>query len=148
MDLDLVTSRELSEEIHKLGFKKPSTWYWVNYKGIGEGWDVCLNCHVELKREHYPAYTVGELEKILPVGIRTIKRDRLGDKVDYETSGLLYRYNKERDCREWLRLETQYGNIGAESRGKMLAYILKNRLMEVEDLWKAVIKPILKSARS
>jgi len=135
MNTKLVTSLKLSQILEKLGIKQNSVFMWVKYEFWKEPklWhndmasDLKITCFSGKREYCYSAFLSGELGEILPKGIVTQIKDV-----------------KERDGKEikdvWVSLyitdegrkaSFEYAKAEAEARGKMLVYLVENKLINL-----------------
>lgn len=134
-----VTSREISQRIAELGVKQESLFYW--YKdavdidewqytlGIRDEQRLCLIGYdfanvsgredffnkVQGNDDFYSAFTVAELGEMLPRSVSTKPNTSVSSRWE---------------C--WVHtdeLKVQYGETEADARGKMLIYLLENKLI-------------------
>ena len=65
---DQVVSLELAKELKELGVKQDSVWVWIKAPCRDSGYECSLSWLSNLYVEHYLAFTVAELGKMLPSG--------------------------------------------------------------------------------
>jgi hypothetical protein len=115
-----VTSLEISKRLKELGVKQESYFVWMNIRnGDIELWDKTMlsDYSTSVQVEVASAFTVAELGEMLPEGVRT------------------WKYSDEKDEIKWAGQIPQYddtfGSYETEvnGRGKMLVYLLENKLI-------------------
>ncbi len=131
MNEKYVTNLEISKRLKGLGVKQESEFYWIRYHGntkyeliskkdtqfyiLMSGLDEC---------ERYSAYTVGELGEMLPVDYVSVRRGNSWGIHNIKT-------NKKYFC-FWESDNTLFDEqmwYEANARGKMLIYLLENKLI-------------------
>ena len=114
-----VSSLEISKRLKELGIKSDSQFWWIEMSDMKP-----VLCSIESKGQlptysildSYNAFTVAELGEMLPVGIYSVKEKEgwycLSDSEDFEEI-----------------LEPIHADTEANARGKMLIYLLENKLI-------------------
>lgn len=125
---DQVCSLELAMKLKDLGINEECEFIWRNEER-GCGWYLnhwsssCLTYHLD-----HPAYTVAELGEMLPSNISYKNENLILKSLKYEPIHWLLSY---------VDIETNEGRIHfngyseADTRAKMIIYLIDNKLMEV-----------------
>ena len=146
-----VISLEIAKQLKTLGVKQESMWHWCEVKGgnpprngvklfMGcplKGWkDLLYDCTVT---ESYSAFTVAELGELLPRYVE-VKDGHSFEPKDFCSYRTMWAsdYRPYRDDK-WVcttypdykyAWQRQFALKESDSRGKMLVYLLENKLIE------------------
>lgn len=122
---DQVCSLELAERLKELGVKQESLFYWEKCPDHGNNFVISCNehhnqitgewsnCHILEDQENYCAFTVSELGEMLPDNVYTQK-----DCAELKTTWFCHGQR-----------EVWIANTEADSRAKMLIYLIEKGLM-------------------
>lgn len=126
---DQVVSLELAKQLHKLGIKQKSLFYWEKIEDM-DNYSLVVSDNFgsdveSLYHPYYSAYTVAELGETLPHWCWTYKHE------DYSGFGCWFGSGENvpsRVCEEYeptnFDAETE-----ADARAKMLIYLIENDLL-------------------
>jgi|GEM_PF-1002830 len=150
---DSVTTLETSQRLKELGVRQDSQFYWfkektneADYYELGiliDGWiyqvypqPSCLDkCKFLLNNcDVYSAYNSDELGVLLPERYMTYRVGNQWINADYKA------YDKDYGFNIW----TVGGNTGAEAeaRGKMLIYLIEQKIVTAKEINKETIKNV------
>ena len=124
-----VTNQKISKKLEKLGVKQESLWWWIktrvrsNNTTWKDEWIIADKCNyidpnsnLDTCIEHYSAFTVAELGKLLP---------------DY--------YETSHNRAYWLCKPNsvdfyEIADTEADARGLMLIYLIENNLIKIGEI--------------
>lgn len=114
-----LTSLELSKRLKELGMPQESLFYWLEYDSPAAGGGFELGDHAPYKgQEGFAAYTVAELDELLPKAIIRNEIFSIGHRCIFAPN-----------IPE--QLHTVLESNGAEARGLMIEYLLTNNLLSL-----------------
>jgi hypothetical protein len=124
-----VCSLELAKKLKELGVKQDSHFYWWFFKRKDKNmtkFELITNKDNVWKKddEYYSAYTVAELGALLPKIVVQKSLDNTQEPYEFDT----YCLGDEWICSYGFDLNIP-GNTEANSRSKMLIYLLENKLI-------------------
>lgn len=123
MDKKLVTGRKISEKLKRLGVKQKSEFCWVKYLYKDKyKWDLFCLLRGKTASKNISAFLVGELGEMLT-------------KIDFTDSIIFDKSSKWRTayCDNAYKhplSKATWADTEANSRGKMLIYLLENKLIK------------------
>lgn len=124
---DQVTSLEISKKLKELGVKQQSYFVWCQYSPSAPPWTpkqaLSINGDLddwayEQSTDKWSAFTASELGEMLPEGFSSIKE--FGQWKCFHN-----RFNSK-------ITEFRIGNTEADARGKMLVYLIENKLIDIQ----------------
>lgn len=136
-----VISLEYAKELKELGYKQESLYVWQQSLGgaydAGEyhfygGFALIPRGRIQLNIEIYPAFTVAELGEMLPEGYVSEKIDNPWVMIKKDdSSGRIINKKMEVDKVRYYFdvVKSSMENTEANTRAKMLIYLLKNKLL-------------------
>lgn len=129
-----VCSLELAKKLKDLGVKQESLfWYWEDADGISKGSRLEDHEPHNPKRgwNTYSAFTVAELGEMLP---RTVGSYILICAFNPDSSECAISYFMASNSTHHPEIKSQYGDTEADTRAKMLIYLLENNLVTPKDI--------------
>lgn len=133
-----VTNLELSKEIHRLGVRRQSVFYWELGERFGSKKKIHLVTHEERKSggewTYYPAYTATEIGKMLSANFNEWSQG-------WDDSGCIWKFQfGERGCGSMIQgfgrnfyateMEDDWENSEANARACLLIHLLLERIIE------------------
>lgn len=122
-----VTSLKISKRLKELGMKQESLFYFVNAPSIeSPHWHLYpapqgkWTADTYWSAEHYSAFTVAELGEMLPL-------TEIHDSLDGNQYGC--QFSCAEDFTDLNKGHTEFADTEADCRGKMLIYLLENKLI-------------------
>ena len=114
-----VTSLKYAKRLKELKCQQESLWYWtwVEWNEKTEWVLISWDRAIKLKKEKISAFTVAEHGKELPDGFHSVKFNQIY-RIEYNT--------------DYIKAPMQADKNEANARAKMLVYLIKNKLAEVE----------------
>lgn len=127
-----VTSLEISKRLKELGVKQESLFYWVeNFRGIQlsgkDNVNIEWSIHPSSNIGNWSAFTVSELGEMLPSGFK-FKSKSFYIAMDCDKNIF---YEDMPKTEEIYSGQGDSEDTEANSRAKMLIYLIENKLIEV-----------------